>query len=560
MERRWLKSYPAGVRWDIPAKPAPAWRHLEDAAERWPDRPAIEFYGRRLGYADLRALVARAAAGLHRLGVRPGQRIGLYLPNCPQYVIAFYGALEAGAVVVNFSPLDAESTLAHKIEDSDTDILVTVDHAALFPKAESLLAKTRLRTLIVGGLADFAAVPIPAQCEVPRDAAHLRFLDLLDNDGRFEPCAVDDPATHIAVLQYTGGTTGAPKGAALTHGNISMAAAQCVETTQGLAPSMLPGEERVLVVLPLFHIYAELVMFIGLSLGAELVLQPKFDPVAVSQDIAAKRITVMFGVPTMFFALAQHARANAVDLSSLKHCGSGGAPLPVEVIEPFRQLTGVLITDGWGMSETTAAGTFTPRHGVVKPGSCGLPLPRVEMKVVDLADPQRELAVGEHGEICIRAPNVMRGYWKNATASAEALTPDGYFRTGDAGYVDGDGYVFIIERCKDMLLCGGFNVYPRIIEEAIYAHPDVAEVSVIGIDDPYRGQSPKAFVKLKEGAAPLALEALQAFLADRLGKHEMVKALELRAELPKTPVGKLSKKELYEEERQRARYTARPLQ
>lgn len=551
MERRWLKSYPAGIRWDLAAAPAPAWRLLDDAAARWPDRPAIGFYGARLSYAQLQALAARAAAGLQRLGVRPGDRVGLYLPNCPHYLIAFFGALRAGAIVVNYSPLDAEAVLAHKIGDSDTDVLVTLDLAALYPTAARLLAKTRLRTLVVGSLADFAGVPIPAQCELPQDAAPLRFTSLLDNDGRYKAATVDDPATHTAVLQYTGGTTGAPKGATLTHANITLAAAQCVETTQGAAPSMLPGAERMLLVLPLFHIYAELVMFLGLALGAELVLHPKFDPAAVARDIADQRITVMFGVPTMFFALAAHARANAVDLSSLKHCGSGGAPLPLEVVELFRQLTGVRITDGWGMSETTAAGTFTPRHGSLRPGSCGLPLPGVEMKVVDVANAQRELAAGEHGEICIQAPNVMRGYWKNAAATAEAFTPDGYLRTGDVGCIDADGYVFIIERCKDMLLCGGFNVYPRIIEEAIYAHPDVAEVSVIGIEDAYRGQSPKAFVKLKEGAATLTLEALQAFLAGRLGRHEMVRALELRAELPKTPVGKLSKKELYEEERRR---------
>ncbi|MEZ5531471.1 MAG: long-chain fatty acid--CoA ligase [Steroidobacteraceae bacterium] len=549
MERRWIGSYPPGVRWDIPVEPAPAWRLIDDAAARWPDRPAVAFHGRQLTYAKLHALIARAAAGLQRLGVTPGQRIALYLPNCPQYVIAFFGALKAGAIVVNLSPLDAEATLAHKIEDSGADILVTLDIAALYPLAQRLLASTRLSRLIVGGLAEFAGVPLPAQCEVSRDAAHVRFADLLDNDGHCAPYTIPDPAAAIAVLQYTGGTTGPPKGAELTHANIMMVAAQCAETTRGPAPSMLPGSERVLLVLPLFHIYAELVMFLGIALGAELVLHAKFDAGAVARDIAARRITVMFGVPTMFVSLAAYARTAAVDLSSLKHCGSGGAPLPLEVVEAFRTLTGVGIVDGWGMSETTAAGTFTPRDGVRKAGSCGLPLPRVDLKVVDVRDSARVLAAGEHGEICIRAPNVMRGYWRNAAASADAMTPDGWFRTGDVGYIDEDGFVFIIERCKDMLVCSGFNVYPRMIEEAIYAHPDVAEVSVIGIDDPYRGQSPKAFVQLKPGAAPLTLDALQAFLADRVGRHEMVRALELRAELPRTAVGKLSKKELYDEER-----------
>lgn len=551
MERRWLKSYPPGVRWEIPVDPAPAWRILDEAAARWPDLPAIEFAGRRLRYSELQALVAHAAAGLQRLGVQPGDRVGLYLPNCPHYVIVFFAALKVGAVVVNFSPLDAEAMLASKIEDSGTGLLVTLDLAALYPTADKLLAKTRLRSLVVGSFADFAAEPIPVQCAVPDDAAHVRFACLLRNDGAYSPASVDDPVTHTAVLQYTGGTTGVPKGAMLTHANITIAVAQFVETTQGAKRAMLPGLERVLLVLPLFHIYGEVVMFFGLAQGAELVLHPRFDPAAVARDIVQKRITAMFGVPTMFFALATYARSNAVDFSSLKVCGSGGAPLPCEVVDALHRLTGVRVTDGWGMSETTAAGTFTPRDASARPGSCGLPLPRVDMKVVDVADALKELSPGEHGEICIKAPNVMSGYWMNPAATAQAFTPDGYFRTGDVGCIDGDGYVFIIERLKDMILCGGYNVYPRVIEEAIYAHPDVEEVIVIGIDDAYRGQSPKAFVKLKDGAVPVTLEAMQDFLAGRLGKHEMVRALELRSELPKTAVGKLSKKELCEEERRR---------
>lgn len=552
MDRPWISSYPAGVRWDITIDAAPAWRLLDDAANRWPQHFALDSLGRRLKYRELRALAARAAAGLQAIGVQPGDRVGLYLPNSPHYPIAFFGALMAGAVVVNYSPLDANATLAHKIADSDTGTLVTLDVDPLYSQAVSLLGSTRLKTLVVGSLADFAAQPMPAARELPRESSQRRFLDLLENDGRFAPHRIEDPASEVALLQYTGGTTGAPKGAMLTHGNICAAAAQCEETTQGNEPTIHPGTERVLLVLPVFHVFAELVMFLGIKLGAELVLHLKFDAAVIANDIVTKKISAMFGVPTMFVALLAHARTHGVDLSSLTHCGSGGAPLPTEMIEPFRQATGVTLTDGWGMSETTAVGTFTPRHGRRKAGSCGIPFPRVDIKIVALDDANRELAAGEHGEICIRGPNVMRGYWKNAAASAAALTPDGFLRSGDVGCIDADGFVFIIERCKDMLLCGGFNVYPTVIEDAIYAHPDVAEVCVIGIADDYRGQSPKAFVRMKEGAAPLTLEALQIFLADRVGKHEMVKALELRAELPKTPVGKLSKLTLYEEERQRS--------
>ena len=292
-------------------------------------------------------------------------------------------------------------------------------------------------------------------------------------------------------------------------------------------------------------------MLFGLKIGAELVIHLRFELDAAMRDLSAKRITCFPGVPTMFTALLSHPDIAKFDLSSLRHCNSGGAPLPLEVQERFRQLTGCSLNEGWGMTETSPTGTFTPTNGRRKAGSCGLPVPQTVIKMVDVADPSREVPPGERGEICIKGPNVMQGYWKNPDATQAAMTADGFFRTGDVGVMDDEGFIFIVDRTKDMILCGGYNVYPRNIEEAIYGHPSVAEVSVIGIPDAYRGQSPKAFVKLKDGAPPLTLEDLKAFLADRLGKHEMVQSLELRAELPKTPVGKLSKKELYEEEARR---------
>ena len=285
-------------------------------------------------------------------------------------------------------------------------------------------------------------------------------------------------------------------------------------------------------------------MLLGFRLGAELILHPRFDPAAAVKDIAAKKITAFSGVPTMHVAILNLPGVEKMDLSSLKFCGSGGAPLPLAVQEAFQKLASCRLTEGWGMSETSPTGTFTPRTGPVKPGSCGIPVPGIELKFIDVANPERAVALGERGEICVKGPNVMKGYWKQPEATANAMTADGFFRTGDVGYMDEDGYVYIVDRTKDMLLCGGFNVYPRNIEEAIYQHPSVAEVSVIGVPDAYRGEIPKAFAKLKAGAPPLTLEELKAFLKDRLGKHEMIGALEIRDELPKTPVGKISKKEL----------------
>lgn len=548
-------AYPEGVRWDIPIPSTPAWAILDEAVQRWPERPALHFLGRTISFRELAGLVDRMAKGLQSLGVRPGSHVGLYLPNCPQYVIAFFGALKAGAVIVNYSPLDAPATLVHKITDSETDFLVCLDLPMLYPVAQALLAQTRLTTLIVSAITDYSGAPSPA---VPAPTARddgkreVRFTLLLDNDGHYSPVDIGDPGGALAVIQYTGGTTGVPKGAALTHANVVAAAEIVTETARHGAGALEFGHERVMLVLPLFHIYAELMLLLGMKLGAESVLHPKFDIDAVVRDLADRKISVMCGVPTMYVAIFAKLAGGQFDLSSLKHSICGGAPLAVEMIEPFQALTGAPITDGWGMSETVAAGTFTPRHGPRKHGSCGLALPRVEFKVIDLDDPSKALPRGEKGEICLRGPNVMHGYWKGE-ASAPIKTADGYFRTGDVGYIDADGFIFIIDRCKDMLLCGGYNVYPRIIEEAIYAHPDVAEVIVIGVPDEYRGQSPKAYVRMKDGAAPLTLQALQAFLAGRLGKHEMVKALEVRAELPKTAVGKLSKRALQEEEAARAR-------
>ena len=383
--------------------------------------------------------------------------------------------------------------------------------------------------------------------EVRRDERIAAFRDLLDNDGRYQVHSMGDPREALAVIQYTGGTTGLPKGAMLTHGNLTAACAQYLESTKSLAEPLREGEERFLAILPLFHIFGlSVVLMLGLSLGAELVLHPRFDPAAAVKDIMLKRITLYSGVPTMHVALLSVPGVETMDLSSLRYCSSGGAPLPVSVQERFQKLSGTRLCEGWGMSETSPTGTFTPPQGPVKPGSCGVPLPGIVLKFVDIQDPEREVVPGESGELCIRGPNVMKGYWKKPDETRETMTSDGFFRTGDVGYMDEDGYVYIVDRTKDMLLVGGFNVYPRNIEEAIYQHPSVEEASVIGVPDAYRGETPKAFVKLKAGAPLLTLEDLKAFLKDRLGKHEMISALEIREELPKTGVGKISKKDLRE--------------
>jgi long-chain acyl-CoA synthetase len=557
-EHPWIKSYPAGVDWAAEIPVMPVQQMLDETAARWPDHPAIDFAGRKLRYRELSDLVSRAARGFQELGVKPGVHVGLYLPNTPHYIVSFFGILKAGGTVVNYSPLDAEKVLEHKVEDSETDILVTLNMSALYPQMGRLLGKTRLKKLVVGNFAEMTPAPeaVNAQmrsagqlCDFPADNRHLSWERLLANDGNYQPYPIKDVREAIAVLQYTGGTTGLPKGAILTHANLSAACNQCRETANGEPSVLKEGNERILAVLPPFHIYALTInMLLGIRIGAELILHPRFEVEAVLNDIAGKRVTIFPGVPTMYVALINHPEAGKRDLSSLKLCNSGGAPLPLEVQQRFQKLSGCTLSEGWGMTETSAIGTFTPVHGLRKAGSCGLPAPGITIKFADVSNPSRYVPLGERGEICIGGPNVMKGYWKNPQATAEMMTPDGLLRTGDVGYMDPDGFVYIVDRTKDMILCGGFNVYPRNIEEAIYEHPAVEEVSVIGIHDEYRGQSPKAFIKLKAGAKAFALDELKAFLKDRLGKHEMVQAMEIRAELPKTAVGKLSKKELYDEE------------
>ena len=557
-EHPWIKSYPDGVKWDAPLPLMPVQNLLDDAVKRWPDRPAIEFMGHVINYAELGDLANRAAKGFQEIGVGPGVHVGLYLPNTTHCAIAFFGVLKAGGTVVNYSPLDAERVLAHKIEDSETDILVTLDLAVLYPQMARLLGSSRLRKLVVGTIGDHSAHPAAVRAQlqvagqlsaVPADDLHLTFDQLLANDGAYRQHALGDLRQAIAVLQYTGGTTGLPKGAMLTHANLSAACAQYMATTQGHPKVLTEGAERMLVVIPLFHIYSLTVnLLFGVRLGALLVLHARFDLDAVINDLVAKKITIFAGVPTMYTAFTHHPKVREGALRSLQFCGSGGAPLPVEVANRFFELTGCQLNEGWGMTETSPTGTFTPVHGMRKAGSCGMPLPGIELKFESLTEPGTDAAPGEPGELCIRGPNVMKGYWKAIEATAKSMMADGFFRSGDVARMDADGFVFIVDRTKDMLLCGGYNVYPRVIEEAIYEHPAVEEVCVIGIPDEYRGQSPKAFIKLKKEAPAFSLDALKSFLKDRIGKHEMVQEMELRAELPKTAVGKLSKKDLVDEE------------
>ena len=544
----WEKSYPPGVRWDAPIETAAIPDLLARGIARGPEHPALEFRDRRISYGELGERVDRAAAALARLGVGPGVSVALYLPNTPWHPISFFGALKAGGRVVSLSPLDAERELAHKLRDSGARILVTTNLAAMSAMAGKLARSGLVDRVLVGDDAAWGPAGVPL-APIAETAQALSLARLLDDAA---PVALPRPELDdVALLQYTGGTTGTPKGAMLTHANLTAAVSIYDIWADGQGLSR-PGEERVICVLPLFHIYAlTTILLRQLKHGNELFLRLRFDVETAFRDIEEKRATAFPGVPTMWIALANDPGIERRDLSSLRHCGSGGAPLPVDVAQRFERLTGLRLGGGWGMTETAPAGTALPEKGPAKPGSVGLPLPGIEIDVVALDDARRRLGPKHTGEIRIKGPNVMKGYWNRPDETAAAFV-DGFFLTGDIGYMDEDGYVFLVDRKKDMIISGGFNVYPTAIEHAIYEHPDVEEVVVVGVPDPYRGEAAKAFVKLRPGAPPLTLDELRAFLADKLGRHELPAALEIRDALPRTAVGKLSRKELAEEERRRA--------
>jgi long-chain acyl-CoA synthetase len=535
------KFYPEGVHWDDRIARGTLPDLMSKAAADFGARTAIEFRDRPISYAELEEKVETAASAFLRAGYGKNSSVALFLGNSPDHPVNFFGALKAGSRVVHLSPLDGEIALSHKLSDSGARILVTSDLAALLPMALKFLAKGLLDQLIVCEDDDWGAVGNP-HIPIPDDARIVTFKTFVDGATKPAQWPVIS-AEDVALLQYTGGTTGLPKGAMLSHGNLTSAVSiYDVWST----PARAEGNtvERVICVLPLFHIYALTVILLrSLQRGDLISLHQRFEVEAVMRDIEVKRATAFPGVPTMWIAIASLPDLDSRDLSSLTFCGSGGAPLPVEVAKIFERKTSMKLKSGWGMTETCSPGTGHPKEGPDKPGSIGLMLPGIELDVVALDDPKKVLAPGEVGEIRIKGPNVTKGYWNRPQETAEAFVGD-RFLTGDIGYMDEDGYFYLVDRKKDMIISGGFNVYPQMIEQAIYTHPAVHEVTVIGIPDDYRGEAAKAFIKLRAGANPFSLEDLRAFLTGKLGKHELPAAVDFVDELPRTPVGKLSRHEL----------------
>ncbi|QZD93825.1 long-chain fatty acid--CoA ligase [Qipengyuania xiapuensis] len=537
--------------WDAQFTPASLPDMLAATTAKNPQAPFLHFLGRSFSYADINEEARRFAAGLIASGIKKGDRVGLFLPNVPIYASAYYGAMLAGAIVVNFSPLYTVEELSWQVADSGTRLLVTVDVPELFGTASQVLETSGLETLVVGSLADmlpwYKGLALKtlgrskiAKVEYGEDIRAWR--DMLADPSRAEFPAVD-VAEDIALLQYTGGTTGRPKGAMLGHSQLSMNAQQ----TAGLNPFGDPSGEVFMGALPFFHVFANTALLNhAMVTGASIAMVPRFEAGQVLDTIAKYKTTGFPGVPTMFQALLDHPKLAKTDVSSIKVCISGGAPMPAPVHTRFEEVTGVRVVEGYGLTESSGVVSANPYDGVRKKGTIGQLVMGTEVVFLDKEDPTRLAPEGEPGELAVHGPQIMRGYWNRPDTDDETfVTRDGkrYLRTGDVAVMDEDGFLKIVDRIKDMIAVGGFKVFPSQVEDVLLQHEDVKEVLVIGQPDEYRGECPYAYVVLQPGATATAGE-LRKWLNKRVGKHERVEKVVLREDLPKTIIGKLDRKAL----------------
>lgn len=550
-ERIWHRNYDLEVSKTLDYPRIPVFKFLENAAERHPKRDALIFMGKRITYSKLLKLSNQFAHSLAGLGVKKGDRVALYLSNTPHIIIAYYGVLKAGAIVVNTNPLYTERELQYQLEDSGAYTIVTLNLKRALLNIKSIKDKVRLENVIVGSVDDF--LPFPKNLvypfikraefgTMPSQEGYYRFTEL--TRGKPQPTKTNVDSEDVAVLQYTGGTTGISKGAVLSHKNLVVNAYQ-IRFWIG-EEGISDGKERILTVLPCFHIYAMTVCVnIGIMVGATLVLLPRFNLGEVLEAVKKYRPTIFPGVPTIYTAIANHSDVKRYGMDSVKLCLSGGAPLPLEVLEKFEKATGAKIVEAYGLSEASPATHANPFKGRRKAGTVGMPLPDTDAKIVDLESGEKELLAGEAGELIVKGPQVMGSYWNHPDETAIALR-EGWLFTGDIASMDENGYFSIIDRKKEMIISSGYNVYPREVEEALYEHPNVLEAAVIGVPDLYRGECVKAFIVPRPGEK-MTEEEIILFCKERLAPFKVPKVIEFRDSLPKSTVGKVLKRALKEE-------------
>lgn len=554
-EKVWLASYPKEVPHSIELPEIPVHQFLTQAFESMPNKVAIHFMGRELTYKELYESALKFANYLRSLGVEKGDRVAIMLPNCPQAVIAYYGTMYAGGVVVQTNPLYTERELQYQMADSGAKVILVMD--ILYPRAMKILHETNIENVIVSGIKDY--LPFPKNLVYPfiqkkqygfsvkvehsgtnhlfTEIIKMAKTDKIEQDFDFE--------NDLALLQYTGGTTGFPKGVMLTHKNLVANTLMC----DAWMYKCKKGEETILGILPFFHVYGmTTVLILSVMQQGKMVLLPKFDAEQALKTIDKQKPTLFPGAPTMYIGLLNHPDLAKYDLSSIKACLSGSAALPLEVQEKFEELTGGRLVEGYGLTETSPVTHANPIWDHRINGSIGLPWPNTEAVILRSGETE-VLPVGEIGEIAVKGPQVMKGYWNRLEETAMTFA-DGWFLTGDLGYMDEKGYFYVVDRKKDMIIAGGFNIYPREVEEVLYEHEAIQECVVAGIPDPYRGETVKAYIVLKEGKSVTDKE-LNEFCRKNLAAYKVPRFYEFRKELPKTAVGKILRRTLIEEEKQK---------
>lgn len=552
----WLKHYPPQIPHTLTFEETSLQQLLKNTAEKYPNKIAIHFNGKELSYKELYESALKFAGYLQKIGIQKGDRVAIMLPNTPQSVISFYGVMMAGGIVVQTNPMYTERELAFQMKDSGAKAIVALD--ILFPRIKKIQGETELEHIIITAIKDY--LPFPKNLVYPfiqkkqygfsvkvehKGNDHL-FTEIMKHPALQEPIMNINFEEDLAILQYTGGTTGFPKGVMLTHKNLIANTKMC----QAWLYKCREGEEIVLGALPFFHVYGmTTVMILSILQASKMVLIPKPDPEVLLKTIQSQRPTMFPGAPTMYIGMLNHPELSKYDLSSIDSCISGSAPLPVEVQEQFERLTGGKLVEGYGLTESspvTHANLLWDGERVK--GSIGLPWPDTlaEIRSVETGEP---LPVGEIGELVVKGPQVMKGYWNRPEETQEVLK-DGWLHTGDMGYMDEEGYFYIVDRKKDMIIASGYNIYPREIEEVLYEHPAVKEVVVAGVPDPYRGETVKAYIVLKEGTT-VTEDELNKFARKNLAAYKVPRKYEFRDELPKTTVGKILRRQLVEEEKRK---------
>lgn len=564
-DRIWYRSYPD----DVPTSLEPYPEHslyelLRNAAALFPNNPAIAFLGAHMTYAELEDHVERLAGALVARGVAKGDRVGLILPNSPQYVIAYYAALRIGAVAVGNNPLYTRRELQHQLNDAGSKVVIALDQ--LYPTLAAIRGDLpTLEQVVVSRVTDYMKPPLKwlAPLKFRKEAKEAGrpwppvepgadvswWNDLLEEDNPIPPIAEVDSRRDVAALVYTGGTTGLAKGTMLSHYNL---VANCVQA-KAWFPDLKDGKEAGMCILPFFHSYGMTVaMNTGIHRAAKLILIPQpSDMDRILKDIAKEQPTLLPGIPRLYIAITDAAAKKGVDLSSIQACFSGAAKLPRAVAERFEATTGGVISEGFGMTESSPVTHSNPMHGVRKEGSVGLPFPDTDCRIVNLEDPSRDLGVDEEGELWVAGPQIMLGYWNKPEETATTLTRDGWLRTGDVVRMDEDGYFYVVDRIKEMIIVSGFNVYPTEVEEVLYRHPKVSKAAVIGIPDDITGEAVKAFIVLREGETATK-EDLVAWCEDPetgVTRYRIPKQIEFRDSIPETMTGKVLRRVLVEEER-----------